>query len=446
MPPVATSPAATSSAATSRIVTDLVCGFCGLGCDDLEVKVQGRAVRPRSACPEAAALLERSDGEPPVPRVAGRETSLEEAAARAGSLLSGSRSAVFSGLGADVDGLRGVFDLAMRFGASFDHAASSGLFRNLDTLQRRGWIATTLAEVRNRCDLLVVVGADPTPDFARFFERALPAASSDPQDSDAAPLFTGRTCARRVVFLGDLAGPAARAALAGNEISHIPVPPPLLADAMAGLNAFVDGRSVKTLGGAFDGALGAALAELAGALKAARYGVLTWNAGALDPAEGERIVGHAAAIVAKLNETTRAAVFPLGGRDNLIGAHQMALWRFGYPLRTLVAHGEASHAPGLYATSRAVRDADLLLHVSAFRPDAPPAFSSGPLIALAHPHTEFPREPDVFIPVGTPGVDHAGQVFRMDSVVCLPLVKLREAGLASVAQAAAAILQAGRAP
>jgi hypothetical protein len=34
----------------------------------------------------------------------------------------------------------------------------------------------------------------------------------------------------------------------------------------------------------------------------------------------------------------------------------------------------------------------------------------------------------------------------MDSVVCLPLVKLREAGLASVGQAAAAILQSGRAP
>ncbi|OYZ89214.1 MAG: hypothetical protein B7Y01_04105, partial [Xanthobacter sp. 17-67-6] len=222
---------ATSSAATPRIVTDLVCGFCGLGCDDLEVKVQGRAVRPRVACPQAAALLERSDGAPPLPRVAGRETSLKEAAAAAAALLDTSRSAVFSGLGADVDGLRGVFDLAMRFGASFDHAASSGLFRNLDTLQRRGWIATTLAEVRNRCDLLVVAGADPTPDFARFFERALPAASSDPQDSDAAPLFTNRAHPRRVVFLGDLAGPAARAALAGHDVSHIPVPPALLADA-----------------------------------------------------------------------------------------------------------------------------------------------------------------------------------------------------------------------
>ncbi|MFG1423442.1 formylmethanofuran dehydrogenase [Roseixanthobacter liquoris] len=435
------------STAKSRIVTDVVCGFCGLGCDDLEVSVQGRAVRPLAACPQGAALLERSDGAPPVPRVAGRETSLEEAAARAGALLRASRSAVFSGLGADVDGLRGVFDLAMRFGASFDHAASSGLFRNLDTLQRRGWIATTLAEVRNRCDLLVVVGADPTPDFARFFERTLPPASAEAPagGEDDAPLFTERGHPRRVVFLGDLAGPAARAALAGHDVSHLPLPPALLADAMAGLSAFVDGRLVKALGGAFDGALGAALAELAGALKAARYGVLTWNAGALDPVEGERIVGHAAAIVATLNETTRAAVFPLGGRDNLIGAHQMALWRFGYPLRTLVAHGEASHAPGLYATSRAVRDADLLLHVSAFRPDPPPAFSSGPLIALGHPHTEFPREPDVFIPVGTPGIDHAGQVFRMDGVVCLPLPKLREAGLPSVAQAAAAIQTSGRA-
>ncbi|MFG1462888.1 formylmethanofuran dehydrogenase [Xanthobacter sp. DSM 24535] len=428
----------------ARTVKDLVCGFCGLGCDDLVVSVEGRAVRPRSACPEAAALLRRSGGIPPVPRVGGRETDLHEASAVAAALLSASRSAVFSGLGADVDGLRGIFNLAMRFGASFDHAASVGLFRNLETLQRRGWIATTLAEIRNRCDLLVVVGDDPTHDFSRFFERALPARPSEATSADEAPLFIAGATSRRIVFLGELAGPMARASLTAHGASHIPVPAALLADAVAALNAFVDGRPATTLAGAFDGALGAALSELAGALKSARYGVLTWNAARLEPVEAERTIFHAAAIVARLNQTTRAAVFPLGGRDNLIGAHQVALWRFGYPLRTLVAAGEAQHEPSLYATSQAARDGDLLLHVSAFRPDPPAAFSGGPVIALSHPETEFEREPDVFIPVGTPGIDHAGQVFRMDSVVCLPLEKLREAGLPSVAQAARAILQSGR--
>ena len=49
--------------------------------------------------------------------------------------------------------------------------------------------------------------------------------------------------------------------------------------------------------------------------------------------------------------------------------------------------------------------------------------------------TLFDREPDVFIPVGTPGIDHAGTVFRIDSIVSLPLGALRVATLPSVAEA-----------
>lgn len=422
-----------------RIVSDLACGFCGLGCDDLEVAVMGREVRPRRACPEAARLLRRGPGQPGGPRVGGREVSLAEAASAAAAHLKASRAAAFSGLGADVAGLRGLADLAVAFGASLDHAGSEGLFRNLDTLQRVGWVACTLAELRNRCDVLVVVGADPTGLFSRFFERAVPATRTD----GAGPLFLpeGRT----IVFLGHGPEAATRNLLAGQDVREVPVPDGLLAEALAALGAFVAGRSLADLGGAFAGALGEALLEVAGLLKAARYGVLTWNAATLQAGEAGLVVSRAADIVATLNATTRAAVFPLGGRDNCLGAHQVMLWRFGYPLRTLVGGGEARHAPGLYATAAALDDADLLLHTSAFRPDPPPAFDRGPVIALAHPETEFAREPEVFIPVGTPGVDHGGQVFRMDGVVCLPLEGVREAGLASVAQATTAILQAGRA-
>jgi formylmethanofuran dehydrogenase subunit B len=35
----------------------------------------------------------------------------------------------------------------------------------------------------------------------------------------------------------------------------------------------------------------------------------------------------------------------------------------------------------------------------------------------------------VFIPVGIPGVDHIGTMFRMDSSVAMPLKKLRETEL-----------------
>lgn len=417
-----------------RIVRDVVCGFCGLGCDDLEVEVAGRRVMPRVACAEATRLLARADAPAPAPRVAGQPASLEAAAAAAARHLSASRAAAFSGLGADLEGLRRLYDLAMVAGASLDHAASDGLFANLERLSRRGWIAATLAEVRNRCDLMVVLGPDPSATFERFFPRALPARPPG-ADGDAAPVFAAGGARRKVVVLGGPLSGTSRQALAALEVTEIELAPDGVAPAMEALAALLAGRAVGDL----SVAAGADLLALAEALRMARYAVFTWSAAALPAADAPLVAEAAAQAVDALSRTTRAAVFPLGGRDNVTGAHQLALWRFGWPLRTVVGAGTARHAPELYSTRAALADADLLLHASAFRPDPPPDFARGPVIALAHPDTVFAREPDVFIPVGTPGVDHGGHVFRMDSVVCLPLQALRPAELPSVGAAARAI-------
>ncbi|WP_024281399.1 hypothetical protein [Xanthobacter sp. 126] len=425
----------TTEAGAPRIVRDVVCGFCGLGCDDIEVSVAGRAVTPRKACADAARLLARGDAPPPSPRVNGAPASLAEAASAAAAHLKAARSSVFSGLGTDLEGHRRLYDIAMVAGASIDHSASGGLFANLDRLARRGWIAATLAEVRNRCDLLVVFGDDPAASFGRLFERIMPVRTGE--GGDAAPLFA--PSGRRVVMIGAPFSDASRKVLAGHELSEILLPPEQVATAAALLASALAGRDI----GAVDvlpGTAGASLAELADLLRAARYSVFTWNAATLLQADAAAVAGSASEAVDLLSPTTRAAVLPLGGRDNVTGAHQLALWRFGYPLRTAIGAGTARHAPDLYATAAALKDGDLLLHASAFRPDPPPEFSAGPVIALAHPDTSFAREPNVFIPVGTPGVDHPGHVFRMDSVVCLPLQGLRPAELPSLAEAASAIL------
>jgi hypothetical protein len=44
--------------------------------------------------------------------------------------------------------------------------------------------------------------------------------------------------------------------------------------------------------------------------------------------------------------------------------------------------------------------------------------------------------------VGWPGIDHAGQIFRADGVVALPLSALRASSLASVGETLQAIAQA----
>jgi len=400
----------------ARTIRDVVCGFCGLGCDDLTVEVAGRDVRAVApVCAEAARLFRRKDV-PDVPAsLAGAPCSAAEATAAAHAILLGARSPLIAGMGVDMDGAGALVDLAAKFGGVLDHHASTGLFRNYTATQRTGWLSTTLAEVRNRCDVLLVVGDDPTLSFSRLFEKLVP----------ANPLFAQ---SRRVIFLGGAPGEKARTQLEGVEITHLAATD--VVAALEAINGFAAGRRV--VGDSFGGVPSGELQEVAAVLMASAYAVVTWNAGKLD--DGDLVATRATALVDILNVTTRAGVFPLGGTDNIIGVNQLMLWRLGYPLPTAIRGGASEHDSTLFATDTAIADADVLVWVSAFRPEPPPEFS-GKVIALAHPDTPFSRPPDVFIPLGTPGIDHAGTVFRMDSIVSLPLGALRVATLPSVAEA-----------
>ena len=47
---------------------------------------------------------------------------------------------------------------------------------------------------------------------------------------------------------------------------------------------------------------------------------------------------------------------------------------------------------------------------------------------------QFDVAPDVFIPVGIPGLDHTGTMFRIDGSVVLPLKKIRNTDLPTLSQ------------
>ncbi len=400
---------------------DVVCPFCGLGCDDVTLKVDGTAVEAgEGACGRAAALFRRGPEAAPSPRVNGREASLDAAIAAAAELLAGARSPAYAGLAADVDGVRAVLKLAAATGGSVDHYATPGMYRNLATSQRKGWIATTFAEVRNHCDLFVVIGPDPAKAFHQLYARVTPK--------------TGRFLdgARKFVFLGGAPSDEAKAQLEGSAVETIAVSDGALVEAVSRLQALVSGATPPA--GEPD------LAPLAEALKAAKYPVLAWSASSLDE-DGDIVIERAVAVVDVLNREGRAACLPLSGKDNLTGAYHASLWTTGFPLRVGFRGGVSEHDQLAYSTETAAKDADILVWTSAFRPEKPPA-SDAQLIAIAHPATEFEREPDVFIPVGQPGLDHAGLVFRADSTVGLWAKGYRDAGLKSVADIVKRIAEA----
>src|SRR5262249_10885701 len=211
-----------------------------------------------------------------------------------------------------------------------------------------------------------------------------------------------------------------------------------LPEAVSALRCLVNARPLQATEVA--GLPARELGALAERLKAATYGVVTWAAGAFAFAGAELLTQVLADLVRDVNQVTRCAALPLTGSDNVMGAHQVCTWQSGLPLRTSFATGAPEHDPLLYDTARLLREqeVDALLWVSSFHPVAPPA-TRVPTIVLAAAPMRFKRQPEVHIPVGTPGIDHGGEVFRTDGVVALPLAALRDAGRPSAAEVLARI-------
>ena len=77
--------------------------------------------------------------------------------------------------------------------------------------------------------------------------------------------------------------------------------------------------------------------------------------------------------------------------------------------------------------------------IAAISPDLAPPPVKIPTVVLGTPGLALTGTPSVFIPVGTPGLDHAGRLIRVDGVVSLPLKDLGRAELRPAAEILSAI-------
>src|SRR5262245_26521549 len=163
-----------AAASEERLRRDVGCPFCGLACDDLVIaEAAGRLEVADAGCwlsRRRYAELQAADAASPI--VDGHAATLDAAVARAAEILAVARAPVFA-VAADVAGTRAALRIADRLGGVVDHPGSDALFRNLRAVQDTGALTTTLSEVRNRADFVLVVGPDPVAAFPRFYERCI---------------------------------------------------------------------------------------------------------------------------------------------------------------------------------------------------------------------------------------------------------------------------------
>jgi formylmethanofuran dehydrogenase subunit B len=179
---------------SASLLEAVTCPACGLLCDDIciERDSAGQLKMRDKGCAKSVTFFERTP-QTSSPSINGKPATLNEAIKAAANILQNANQPLFAGLGTEVQGMRSALSLADKVGASLDHMNAYSSFRNTLVLQNSGWQVTTLTEVRNRVDLLLIIGTDIVSHNPRFFERNIWNEES---------MFGQDTNSREIVYLG----------------------------------------------------------------------------------------------------------------------------------------------------------------------------------------------------------------------------------------------------
>lgn len=400
----------------------VTCPHCGLLCDDLSIKVSGLSLQPLNVdhphCTKAYTHASFNSEELPAPKIDGKDVSLQTAIDKAVEILRQSSQPLISGLIADVQACREAVSLTEKVGGVLDHTNGTTIRANIAVMQRTGKVKTTLAEVRNRADNVVIFGSEILDRFPRLLERVL-----SPKKS----LGTRNTTNKTIVIIDSQAEPANKNFNHPN-INYIQLQAPSLESIIQTLQHVVSSPIDKE---ADLDSVTQFLLELHQTILDSQYTVLIWNSGLLNADTAELTVQAITLSMKTLMKKIRCVGLPLGGSKGEITASQVATWQTGVPLPVAFMSGVPVHDPVLYTGTTMLEnnEADSLVWLATYSPEDLPTETKIPTIVIGHPNMPLTKDISVFIPVGVPGIDNRGLACRTDSVATLPLQKIRSSDL-----------------
>ncbi|MGQ4871079.1 MAG: formylmethanofuran dehydrogenase subunit B [Candidatus Thorarchaeota archaeon] len=396
------------------VIENVICPFCGCLCDDIRITVEnGAIVRADGACALGKTKFlnhTRDRLTTPTVRREGQlvETTLDESIEIAAQILLDARRPLIYGLSStENDAHREAYRLAEVIGGVVDNTSSVCHGPSIIGEQESGEPLASLAEVRNRADLVIYWGANPLyahPRHVSRFVRAPGEFVKDPKRDrqmwvvDVRETVTARV-ANRFVRLEP-----------GSDLEVIEA-----------LRALVKGRKldVKSIGGiSID-----TLSDMAESMKSARYGVIFYGLGLTQTRGRQRNVDAAVRLTQDLNRFTKWSMLPMRGHYNVTGANKTSVWTTGYPFAVDFSRGYPRYQPGEYTAVDLLRrrEVDVLLNVAAdpvahFPRAAARHLRSIPIINLDPKQNMTSLIASVNIPTAMAGIECDGAVARMDGL------------------------------
>lgn len=412
-----------------------VCPFCGLLCSGISFyslpEPACQSVATDSDCERASRgwrLSQPNASWHLRPLRHGRVIAAGVAIGEAAQQIADARRTLFWGLGTDVAGMRQVIDYARTVGGVLDHLHSDALQANLSLMQHAGWVATTLSEIRFRSDVIVLVGDSLLERFPRLL--AMLTDRAKPKSENAPKLFWFGTDDLQFRAQAMLLPHIQAISLKKGE--WLPALTSLLLQADSSHNGDLD-SNVAHWGSS------ESFISLARSLLASHYAAWIWSAADFLSEGDDLILDLLVRLVAKRNETSRAAVLPLAGSNGDTTAQQVCTWKTGFPLRQAIQQHSSDYQPYRFCAMEVLKreDCDAAIYISAFEPIEPPEEFwgvSGVKVVVGHPALKCATRADYFFPSGIPGVDHESYLFRGDGVTVISVDRKRDSLAPPVAE------------
>ncbi|MDA0282137.1 MAG: formylmethanofuran dehydrogenase subunit B [Planctomycetota bacterium] len=401
---------------------NVACTMCGCVCDDLKLTIaDGCVVGVSPGCALAEPwLLGQSSSDRPSCSIGGQSVSQDKAVEHAASLLTKSASPLIYGLsGSSTPGQRSAVHLADTIGACIDTTASTCHAPSIVALQSVGESTCSLGEIRNRSDLVIYWGSNPSKSHPRHMERFV--------DAPGQHVPGGRS-ARHVVVVDVKASESSQRA-----DTFIQIEPGSDFEVLWALRGLVRGLPLDA--SAVGGVPRKTLVDLAERMKQCRYGAAFFGLGLTRRGIPHVNVGALLQLVTDLNRHTRFVVRRMRIPGDVAGADSVLCWQTGYPFSVNMNRTYPRYNPGEFTANDLLErhevDAAVLVGTEGIEKlsDAARAWLGEiPSVILDHAGVDSPVPGTVHFTTAVYGIHRPGTAYRMDETP-IPLRKVLDSEL-----------------
>jgi len=380
-----------------------VCTGCSLLCDDIEVEAEKNKInKVHTACRIGVAHM-KAGKEKAIFRVNNKPVDEATAISEAAAILKNAKNPLIFGLGASTNETqKTAIELAKKINATLDDTSSFCLGSLVEALISEKIKTCTLDDVRNKADVIIFWGTDPSDSHPRHLSKY----SYFPRGSEKQ---RGWEEERTAIAIDVRKSHTAKIC----ENDFFQIPPKGDAEFIDALIAGLSGKLPKT---SYNYPPKKIL-ELANILKEAKFGVIFVGRGLIYSLENLEPLFR---LMKALNEKANFHLMPMVGNYNTMGFNENLFAETGYMNSVKFENGTVLHGPE-YSIVESLKertvDAALIVDSDPFS-ILPRSIVKNlleiPVISIDPYETLTSRNSKVYINTAISGVEAGGSATRMD--------------------------------